>query len=262
MGRRKGKHFNKEKKNCRKKIRLVFIIVLIISSIYFANYFNKSKEQQQETEELLNTVVAENNIVLENKENERITQVKALKEQYPDVVGWLEIGGTNINYPVMQGTDNSYYMTHDYKKKYAKSGSLFLDKDYNWSIPSSNLLIYGHNNKDGIMFQELLKYKDESFYKEHPTFKFTTPEENAEYEIISAFLSRVYYKSEKNVFRYYYFVHAENEQQYEDYVLNAKKAALYYTGKSAEYGEQLITLSTCEYSQEDGRFVVVAKKKQ
>lgn len=258
----KGKRYKKENENYRKKLRKIFIWLLIISSIYFINYYKESKQQQKETEELVNSITVESNTEKPNVVNENIAKVKSLKMEYPDVVGWLEIEGTNINYPVMQGTDNSYYMTHDYKKEYAKSGSLFLDKDYDWSIPSSNLLIYGHNNKDGIMFQELLKYKDESFYKQHPTFKFTTPEEDAEYEIISAFLSRVYYKSEKNVFRYYYFVHAENEQQYDDYVLNAKKASLYDTGKTAKYGEQLITLSTCEYSQEDGRFVVVARKKK
>lgn len=259
---RKGKHFKEEKKNYRKKIRKIFKLLLLISIIYIIFHFGNSKNKQEETENLLNTAAVENRVQTVEQQNEKIVQVKSLKEQYPDVIGWLEIEGTNINYPVMQGTDNSYYMTHDYKKEKTQSGSLFLDKDYNWSIPSSNLLIYGHNNKDGIMFAELLKYKDESFYKEHPTIKFTTPEEDAEYEIISAFLSRVYYKKEKNVFRYYYFVHAENEEKYSEYVSNAKKASLYETGKSAKYGEQLITLSTCEYSQEDGRFVVVARKKQ
>ena len=77
---------------------------------------------------------------------------------------------------------------------------------------------------------------------------------------MSVFYSRVYYKNEKNVFRYYYFVNAENEQEYNDFVNNAKKASIYDTGITAEYGEQLLTLSTCSYHTEDGRFVVVAKK--
>ena len=110
------------------------------------------------------------------------------------------------------------------------------------------------------MFQGLLEYKEESYYKEHPTIRFTTIKEDSEYEIISVFLSRVYYKSEKNVFRYYYFVNANNEQEYNDFVNNAKKVSLYDTGVTAKYGEQLLTLSTCEYSQEDGRFAVVCKK--
>lgn len=110
------------------------------------------------------------------------------------------------------------------------------------------------------MFNELLKYNDEEYYKEHPTIRFTTNKEDAEYEIIAVFKSRVYYKSEQNVFRYYYFINAENEEEYNEYVENAKKASLYDTGKTAKYGDQLITLSTCSYHTEDGRFAIVARK--
>ena len=130
-----------------------------------------------------------------------------------------------------------------------------------FSIPSSNLLIYGHRNKKGIMFEDLLKYKDEEFYKEHSKIRFTTTEDDSEYEIISVFYSRVYYQDEKDVFRYYYFINAENEEQYDEYVNNAKKASIYDTEKTAEYGDQLITLSTCAYHTEKGRFAIVAKKK-
>lgn len=110
------------------------------------------------------------------------------------------------------------------------------------------------------MFQELLRYENESYYKEHPTIQFTTINEDCQYEIISVFKSRVYYKSEQNVFRYYFFINAKNEEEYNYYIEESKKASLYDTGKTAKYGEQLLTLSTCEYSQEDGRFVIVARK--
>ena len=125
---------------------------------------------------------------------------------------------------------------------------------------SSNYLIYGHRNKNGLMFEHLMKYAKKDFYKNHKTFKFTTIKEDATYEVLAVFYSRVYYKSEKNVFRYYYFINAKNEKEYNDYINSAKKASIYDTGVTAKYGDQLITLSTCEYSQEDGRFVVVAKK--
>lgn len=259
----KGKRYKEKKKSYRRIIRIIFIILLIISIIYLVTSFLKSKKEDEETQQLLSTIPVNEEIEeTKNEETEKMIKVKELKQQYPDIIGWIEIEGTNINYPVMQGEDNSYYMTHDYKKEKNKRGSIFLDKDYDWSIPSSNLLLYGHNiRNDTTMFSELLKYKEESFYNEHPIIKFTTPEEDAEYEIISVFLSRVYYKSEKNVFRYYYFINAENEEEYNEFVENAKKASLYDTGKTAKYGEQLITLSTCEYSQEDGRFAIVARKK-
>lgn len=214
---RKGKHFKEEEKNYIKIIRIILIILLILSSVYIGIYIWYSNKEQKETDELLNTISVNSNVAEEKQENEipkteKILKVEKLKEEYPDVVGWIEIEGTNINYPVMQGEDNDFYTNHDYKKQESIRGSIFLDKDYDWSVPYTNLLIYGHNNsKDGTMFADLLKYKDKNFYKEHPTIKFTTPEEDAEYEIICVFLSRVYYKTEQNVFRYYYFLNAENE---------------------------------------------------
>ena len=187
-------------------------------------------------------------------------QVRKLKEENEDVVGWLEIPNTSISYPVLQGIDNEYYMTHNYKKEKSKNGSIFLDSKYDWTIPSSNLLIYGHNLNNGTMFQELLKYSSESFYIQHPKIRFTTVDEDAEYEIISVFKSRVYYNTEKDVFRYYYFINAETEMEYNEFVENSKKASLYNIDATAQYNEQLITLSTCSYHVKDGRFVVVGKK--
>lgn len=151
-------------------------------------------------------------------------------------------------------------MTHNYKKEKSKNGSIFLTKEYDWTIPSSNLLIYGHNLGNGTMFQELLKYKDEEFYKEHPIIRFTTAFEDVKFEIISVFQSRVYYKSEKNVFRYYYFVNPETEEEYNEFVESAKRVSLYEIEATANYGDSLITLSTCSYHVKDGRFAVVGKK--
>ena len=111
------------------------------------------------------------------------------------------------------------------------------------------------------MFADLLKYKKEDFYKKHPTIRFTTNNEDVEYEIIAVFLSRLYYKKEKNVFRYYQFINKTNKDEYDEFISNAKKSSLYDTGKTAQYGDQLITLSTCSYHTEDGRIAVVARKK-
>ena len=252
------KRLQKDRKR-RKILTRIFLVILIIAICYIGFIFFRTEDEQKETDELLNTVAIDETEITETK-TERMLQLEKLKEEYPNIVAWIEIEGTNINYPVMQTDNNDYYVKHNHKGEETRRGAIFLDKDYDWSIPSSNLLVYGHNN-DGTMFSELLDYKSEEFYKEHPTIKFTTEQEDVEYEIIAVFLSRVYYKSEKNVFRYYYFVNAENEEEYNNYVENAKKASLYDTGKTAQYGDQLLTLSTCEYSQDDGRFVVVARKK-
>ena len=235
--------------------KLILVIIAIISIITIYNTYYK----ETKTDDILSDIKVDETQITETK-TEKMLQLEELKKENNDIVAWLEIPNTKINYPVLQTSDNQYYMKHNYKKEKSGDGSIFLDKDYNWDIPSSNLLIYGHNNKNGNMFQDLLKYEDENYYKEHPTIQFTTVNEDCTYEIITVFKSRVYYKSEQNVFRYYYFINAENEEEYNNYVEESKKASLYDTGKTAEYGDQLLTLSTCEYSQEDGRFVIVAKK--
>ena len=186
-------------------------------------------------------------------------QENILKQENPDVVGILEIENTNISYPVVQGNDNQYYMTHNYKKEKSKNGAIFLDKDYDWNLESNNLLIYGHNLNNGTMFQELLKYEDEKYYEEHSKILFTTLQEEGTYEIISVFKSKVYTNLD-NVFKYYFFINPKNEIEYNNYIENIKEKSLYNIEKSASYGMELITLSTCSYHVKDGRFVVVGAK--
>ena len=232
-------------------------------------YCNDLNNAKKETN-LLNEINVDQALAVENNENqseensqiksERILKLEELKKENEEIVAWIEIENTNINYPVLQGSDNDFYMNHNYKKEYSLAGALFLDKSYSWNPPSSNLLIYGHNMKNGTMFENLLNYKSKDYYNEHPNIRFTTLQEDATYEIIAVFPSRTYYKSEQNVFRYYYFINANNEDEYNEFVNKSKKSSLYDTGKTANYGEQLLTLSTCAYHTDDGKFVVVAKK--
>lgn len=221
------------------------------------NSSNNIEKKNNEADENTSKNVENNNI----KTTERMLKVKKLQKKNDDIVGWLEIEDTNINYPVLQGNDNEFYLNHNYKKEKSEKGSIFLDAKYNWDIPSNNLLIYGHNIINGLMFQDLLKYESQDFYKKHPNIRFTTGKDDKEYEIISVFKSRVYYKSEKNVFRYYDFINAETETEYMEFVKNAKKASIYDTEVTAKYGDELITLVTCSYHTEDGRFVVIGREK-
>ena len=237
-------------------IILVCSIVLIIR-IKIDEYINNQK--QIEISQVIDTIDIPD-IDITPKTTERMLRVMELQKENPEVVGWLEIEGTNISYPVCQTDNNDYYLTHSYKKEKVTGGSLFLDKDYDFTIPSSNLLIYGHRNTKGLLFEDLIKYQDEDFYNDHKTIRFTTGTEDSTYEVMAAFNSRVYYQNEQNVFRYYYFVNAENKSEYDEFVENCKKESIYDTGVTAEYGDQLLTLSTCEYSQKDGRFAVVARK--
>lgn len=253
----KGKHFRKIKKKHRLIISIL-ILIIIVASIYLLIYFRDRNKVIKESE-LLNTIEIDETEITPQK-TKRVLQIEKLQKVNSDIIGWVEIVGTNINYPVLQGTDNDFYMNHNYEKEESVYGAIFLDNAYDWNVKSNNLLLYGHNMQDGSMFHDLLNYADKEYYEDHPIIRFTTPEEDANYEIIAAFRSRVYYKSEQNVFRYYYFVNPKSQEEYEEFVKNAKEASIYDTGNTAEYGDELITLSTCSYHTEDGRFAVVAKK--
>lgn len=189
-----------------------------------------------------------------------IEKVKELKQENNEIKGWIKIEGTQINYPLLQSEDNNYYLSHNYKKEKNSCGSIYINSKSNIEDQNANVIIYGHCMKNGEMFANLHKYKQKEYYEEHPEIKIITEEKEETYEIICAFKSRIYYQDEKNVFRYYNQHNFENEEQYNKYIENCKKIQLYETGIEAKYGEQLITLITCEYSQENGRMVVVAKK--
>lgn len=254
----------KQNKKITKK-RFLFLITILIISLNICVYqiviwINDNKVNRAISNEL-NSIYDENNDVDNLKKITKIDKLNELKQINSEIVALIEIEGTNINYPVLQTDNNEYYMTHNYKKEYSKEGAIFLDKSYDFSKPSTNLLIYGHNNVGSKeMFAELVNYKKEDFYKKHKIIKFTTINEECEYEIIAVFLSRVYYQHETDVFRYYYFVDAKTEAEFNSYIFNCKKASLYNIETTATYGDNLLTLSTCEYSQKDGRIAVVAKK--
>lgn len=254
----------KKKKTLNNKVRITLIIVLFICLICSVSYLimqninsNKNKNLYNELQEdIISDKVTEE---LSQVNSEFIEKVKELQKENADVKGWIRIEDTIINYPILQTTDNDYYLTHNYKKEKSKYGSIFINTNSNLKDVNSNVIIYGHNMKDGQMFTDLLKYQDKSFYEEHPTIKIVTEESEKQYEIIYVFKSRIFYQDEKNVFRYYKYYSFENENKYNEYINNCKKEQLYDTGKTATYGDQLITLITCEYSQENGRLVVVAK---
>ena len=241
----------------------------LLDSIEIGEIKNANREENESNNNEENQAIneKEENVKNENKERkieatERMLKVEKLQEENEDIVGWIEIEDTNISYPVLQGKDNEYYLNHNYKKEKSQKGSIFLDANYDWSIPSNNLIIYGHNIMNDLMFKDLLKYANEEFYKEHPVIRFTTKENDGEYEIISAFKTKVFNKSDTNVFRYYNFINAETEEEYNEFVENAKKASLYDIEETAEYGEELITLITCSYHTTDGRFVVIGREKK
>lgn len=188
-----------------------------------------------------------------------LEEYQTLYNKNKKLIGWLKIDDTNIDYPVMQTTNNEYYLDHNYNQEYDKNGSLFLDKDCDVVHRNTNLIIYGHHMKSGKMFGNLNKYSSEEYCKQHSTIQFDTIYEKGTYEVMYVFRSKIYNEDEV-VFKYYQFLDATSEKEFNSNMQEMAALSLYDTGVTASYGDELLTLSTCDNSEQDGRFVVVAKR--
>ena len=183
----------------------------------------------------------------------------ALHGENPDCIGWIQIEGTVIDYPVMyHPAEENYYLHRDFYGEYSANGCLFLSELCSPKT-SDNLIIYGHHMNSGKMFAALDQYKNVQFYREHPLISYNTLQGEEIYQVIAVFCTPVYTGSD---FPYYTFTKAEDTEDYQEYIEAVKGRSLYDTGIPAVYGERLLTLSTCEYSQRNGRIVVVAKRIQ
>ncbi len=254
------------KKNVINVIIVVLIGVIVVCAYNIATYFMESAEQKS-TYDYLATVVDKDALDETSGEDVKPTtnadgillEYESLYEQNNDLIGWIEIKNTPINYPVMQSIDNpNYYLEHNFNKEYSDYGCPYVQEDCDLET-SDNLVLHSHNMKDGSMFATLIDYKDESFWEEHKTVNFDTIYEKQEYEIVSVFITTANLLDD-SIFEYYKFTGSGTEEDFNSYIDKVKELELYDTGVTAEYGDELITLSTCEYSVTEGRLVVVAKK--
>ena len=194
------------------------------------------------------------------KSDEILPEYAELYRKNNDLIGWIRIPETKVNYPVMQTKeDMEYYLYRDFDGDDDVNGLPFLDARCDIDKPTTNMLIYGHSMNSGAMFATLAEYKNYEFFKEHPTIYFDTIQERGEYEIVAVFQSRVAYVDEV-AFRYYNFIQADTEEEFESFVSAVEQLAYYDTGNKAVYGDRLLTLSTCDREITDGRLVVLARK--
>jgi len=179
----------------------------------------------------------------------------ALHAENPDCIYWITIPDTVIDYPVMyRPQDKDYYLHRNFYGEYQASGTLYLEEECD-PERGDNLIIYGHHMNSGSMFAVLDKYKSRDFYEEHPLITFQTLHGEEHYRIMAAFATPVYTGHD---FTYYAFTTTDDPTEYEAYVEACLSRSFYDTGLAAVYGQRLLTLSTCEYSQKNGRMVVVA----
>lgn len=189
--------------------------------------------------------------------------VKVLREYAPvyqlnsDMVGWISLPGSKLNYPVVQTPDDpDYYLKRDFYKESARHGTVYAHAWADINYPSDNVTLYGHNMRDGSMFAPLHQYENEEFYKANPYIYFDTLYEHRTYQVLAVFEIDI----TKVDFPYHNFVKG-NSISFRDYISNCRAHAFYPTGVTATYGDKLLTLSTCDMdtSTDDIRFVVVAK---
>ncbi len=275
LGENEIKMKNTQKKRQRWQLVAIGCGVLALAAgittvVLTANFLGKEGESEVKMEKLRVEVKAtEKPLESESDVSEMQTPFPLPENPYArlfaenaDMAAWLVVDNTVIDYPVMQTMeDENYYLYRDFYGNEDKAGCLILDTDskiYD-TEGTGNLIIHGHNMKAGTMFGELDAYKEEAYYQEHKYMELYTKAEKREYEVIAVFYSQVYYSTD-NVFKYYQFFKAENETEFRDFYDNIKKMSLYDTGVAAQFGDQFLTLSTCTYHVEDGRFVVVAKE--
>jgi len=233
----------------------LFAITLLISGWMIYSWFADGTSSRA----LFGSLALIRGGVSEDKEDTKVIQegYRDLYDRNPDLFGWIRINGTPIDYPVMQTPyDPEYYINHDYDRSPSVYGVPFAQANCDPYL-SDNIIIHAHHMKDGSMFAKLLSYQSKEFWEAHPTIEFDTLYENYSYKVIAAFRTPA-----NNGFRYTGFVYAQNESVFAAYVDKCLSLSLYDTGITAEYGDKLITLATCEYMLDDGRFVVVGRRKE
>ena len=183
--------------------------------------------------------------------------ISILQEENPECVGWVSIEGTDIDYPVMCSPDDpDYYLDHSFDKTSNRHGVPFLDSRCNIDT-ADNLIIYGHHFAEGDMFSTLHKYASYSYYEEHPIITLETAEGASQYRIAAVLrVSGTVYPTKWSIFNSLYMDAAEFEEMAQE----IEAQTLYSTGVLPVYGDHLLTLATCEYTQKNGRLAVVAVK--
>ena len=263
-------------------IVVALVAVFCVSAFMVGKYFVNSKQSSNKYDELAEmvekprtepteqkapetTAAADPTEETEEKKPEPKPQHYDVLPEYQDVylrngdmVGWIKIDGTKVNYPVMQTKERpNYYLKRDFDGNASDWGSLYIREECDVNTPSDNVTIYGHNMVDGSMFGDLKNYSSKQFWEGHKEIFFDTLNEYHVYEIFSVFKTSA---NEGEGFAYHQMEDAADEKEFNEFVATCKKLSFYDTGITPEYGDKLICLSTCEYTLDNGRLVVAARR--
>lgn len=243
-------------------ILIIGIIIVSVAGFYLFRYFNGIRQAENQFDDLSDMIDnSYENRTNGNGEHELALQPKRdytkLFNENSDFVGWIKIDGTNIDYPVMQTPkQEDYYLHKNFYKNYDVNGVPFCNAAADLVRPSDNIVIYGHHMRGGNMFQPLDDFKDQTFAEEHNTFTFDTIYRWGTYKVIAVYLTDVNY----GCFEYWNVVDC-TEEEFDEYINFMKKKTLYKNDdlNEVEYGDKLVSLSTCAYHVTNGRLIVVGK---
>ena len=256
----KNRHRQMVEKVCR-RLAFSFLAMAVVLLLAF-NYFQIKEAKKEAVLEY----IRQEKEMMKNQDTEDtdrlaiLSQYDILYSMYPDLVGWIKVDGTPIDYPVMQDrTGEEYYLTHNFEGKDDNKGNPFISADASIEPMDQNIVIYGHNVRDGSQFGDLDYYLDEKFYEKHPVITFDTIYETGAYQIVAVVKTHVKQEDEAG-FRYYWFRNYENRDEFQDLLDFIEENRLYDTGEHLSYGDTTIMLSTCEYTVNNGRLVVIAKR--
>lgn len=223
---------------------IVSVIIFAVCFVVLIHWYSESKNAEKEISELSSIVTTES-------KDEELDDKKTKDIRY--CVAWLEIPGTDIDYPVMQKPGNpEYYLRRNFKGEYSYSGTPFLDAGCSVST-SQNLIIYGHNMKDGTMFSDLMKFKDLNYCMEHQDIKLTVGGITNEYKLYAICVV-------DSSDGWYTFKGQVSEDNFTELISHIKNTSSYISNtQQAVYGDNFITLSTCDYSTQDTRLILIYK---
>lgn len=175
----------------------------------------------------------------------------ALEQINGEFIGWLVCEGTVINYPVVQGDDNTYYLNHLFDGTRNKLGTLFVDCNNAPPFSDFNTVIYGHHMKNGSMFASLVNYKQQAYFDQHPTLMFLTPNGDYEIQLFSGYVTDAVSESFRSTFT--------DETDFLNFLQNTRKQSNFTSDVVVASTDRIVTLVTCTYEYSDARYVLHGK---
>lgn len=169
----------------------------------------------------------------------------------PDIVGWLVCDGTVINYPIAQGSDNAYYLSHMFNRERNRAGCLFVDANNTPGFVDRNTIIYGHNMKSKTMFAPIVEYKKQSFYDEHPQMHLSTPDGNYTIELFAGLLAA----PDDTIWQLSF----TDDNSFDQWLRRTKSESTFKSNVDVHPSDRCVTLSTCSYEFENAKYVLVGK---